>query len=99
MATQSRKEAFEALVARHEAEVFRIGLRLLRDREDDSASPGQQERVYRPLLGERSKLSGVSLQNGWNEVHRRVLQWRRESAAAGRRWRSRPSSRFARPSA
>ena len=48
--------------------------------------PGKQEAVYRPLLGGRSRLAGVSLQNEWNEAHRRVLQWRRESAAAGRPW-------------
>ena len=48
--------------------------------------PQQQEEVYRPLLGERSLLSGVSLQNPWNQVHRRSLQWLRESAATGRSW-------------
>jgi hypothetical protein len=48
--------------------------------------PDEQERVYRPLLGERSRLTGASLQNDWNVAHRRVLQWRRESAAAGRPW-------------
>ncbi len=48
--------------------------------------PDWQERVYRPLLGERSALTGVSLQNGWEVSHQRVLQWIDESTAAGRPW-------------
>ena len=48
--------------------------------------PPQQDDVYRPLLGDRSLLTGVSLQNSWNAAHRKTLQWIRESAAAGRPW-------------
>ncbi len=48
--------------------------------------PPEQELVYRPLLGEKSLLTGVSLQNSWKAAHRSTLQWRRESAAAGRPW-------------
>jgi hypothetical protein len=48
--------------------------------------PNQQEKVYRPLLGDRSVLTGVSLQNPWNQVHKRTLQWIRESEAAGKPW-------------
>jgi hypothetical protein len=48
--------------------------------------PPQQDEVYRPLLGDQSLLTGVSLQNPWDKVHQRTLQWRRESAAAGRPW-------------
>ena len=48
--------------------------------------PGQQERRYRPLLGERSALTGVSLQTGWNGSHRMVVQWIDESARAGKAW-------------
>lgn len=48
--------------------------------------PPEQEMVYRPLLGDRSHLTGVSLQNGWKQTHQRTLQWVRESAAAGRPW-------------
>ena len=48
--------------------------------------PPQQELVYEPLLGDKSLLTGVSLQNPWNKVHQRTLQWLRESAAAGRPW-------------
>ena len=48
--------------------------------------PGQQERRYRPLLGDRSVLTGVSLQTGWSGAHRMVVQWIDESARAGKRW-------------
>ena len=48
--------------------------------------PNQQDQVYRPLLGDQSLLTGVSLQNGWNHAHQRTLQWVRESAAAGKPW-------------
>lgn len=48
--------------------------------------PGQQDQVYTPLLGDGSKLTGVSLQNQWDQAHRRTLKWLRESAAAGKPW-------------
>ncbi len=48
--------------------------------------PNQQEKVYTPLLGNNSLLTGASLQNGWNQVHQRTLQWVTESAKAGRPW-------------
>ena len=48
--------------------------------------PDEQERVFTPLLGPGSLLTGASLQNGWDAAHRRVLQWRRASAMAGRPW-------------
>jgi hypothetical protein len=48
--------------------------------------PNWQERVYRPLLGNRSALTGVSLQNSWEVSHQCVLQWIEESTAAGRPW-------------
>jgi hypothetical protein len=48
--------------------------------------PDQQEKVYRPLLGNQSQLTGFSLQNHWSAVHRLTLQWIQESAAAGRPW-------------
>ncbi|HYE05913.1 MAG TPA: malectin domain-containing carbohydrate-binding protein [Planctomycetota bacterium] len=48
--------------------------------------PGQQESVYRPLLGDASKLTGASIQIGWNTVHGEMLQWIRESTAAGKAW-------------
>jgi len=48
--------------------------------------PQQQDEVYKPLLGNGSLLTGVSLQNSWKAVHQQTLHWRRESAAAGRPW-------------
>lgn len=48
--------------------------------------PPQQEKVYLPLIGSESKLTGASLQNGWNVVNQRTLKWVKESAAAGRPW-------------
>ncbi|MCP5520072.1 MAG: DUF5060 domain-containing protein [Verrucomicrobiales bacterium] len=48
--------------------------------------PDQQDKVYGALLGNRSQLSGASLQNAWNQTHRRTLQWVAASAAAGRPW-------------
>mgnify|MGYP005848692909 CR=1 FL=1 len=48
--------------------------------------PNAQDRVYPPLLGDRSPLSGASLQNGWNAAHQRVLKWVAASAAAGKPW-------------
>ncbi|MEM8783810.1 MAG: DUF5060 domain-containing protein [Planctomycetota bacterium] len=48
--------------------------------------PHEQERKYRPLLGDQSELTGAALQNDWNKAHQQVLQWLRESAAAGKPW-------------
>ncbi len=48
--------------------------------------PDQQEKVYTPLLGDQSLLTGASLQNSWNQVHQRTLQWLTESAKSGRPW-------------
>jgi hypothetical protein len=48
--------------------------------------PPQQDKVYTPLLGDKSQLTGASLQNGWNMAHQRTLKWVNDSAAAGRPW-------------
>ncbi|MGQ9607503.1 MAG: DUF5060 domain-containing protein [Thermogutta sp.] len=48
--------------------------------------PNWQDRVYSQLLGDQSFLTGASLQNDWNEVHQRTLQWVRASSEAGRPW-------------
>ena len=48
--------------------------------------PDEQDRVYTPLLGKGSALTGASLQNQWDAAHQRVLKWRRESAKAGKPW-------------
>jgi hypothetical protein len=48
--------------------------------------PGQQDKVYTKLLGDRSLLTGVSLQNSWNTAHQLTLRWIRESEKCGRSW-------------
>ena len=48
--------------------------------------PQEQDRVYTPLLGTNSVLTGVSLQNDWNATHARTLQWINASAATGKPW-------------
>ncbi len=48
--------------------------------------PEQQDKVYVPLLGADSPLTGVSLQNDWNVVHQCTLRWIEASAEAGRPW-------------
>jgi hypothetical protein len=48
--------------------------------------PGEQDRVYMPLLGDQSALTGASLQNNWNQTHARTLKWVLESAKAGKPW-------------
>lgn len=48
--------------------------------------PGQQDKVYPPLLGRQSELTGASLQNSWNQAHKRTLKWVTESAKAGKPW-------------
>lgn len=48
--------------------------------------PNWQDSVYPELLGEKSVLTGASLQMMWDQVHRRTLQWRKASAASGRAW-------------
>ncbi|MEO6750385.1 MAG: DUF5060 domain-containing protein [Opitutus sp.] len=45
-----------------------------------------QDKIYTPLLGDKSKLTGASLQNEWDHTHQRTLKWVRESAAASRPW-------------
>jgi hypothetical protein len=48
--------------------------------------PNQQDKVYPPLLGSKSVLTGASLQNSWSAAHQRTLKWVRESAKAGKPW-------------
>ena len=49
--------------------------------------PEWQRRVYEPLLGDKSKLTGLSLQNSSLETtHAQTVYWVRASAAAGRPW-------------
>jgi len=48
--------------------------------------PNAQDKVYPPLLGEQSVLTGASLQNSWQAAHQQTLKWVRASAEAGRPW-------------
>jgi hypothetical protein len=48
--------------------------------------PDWQDRVYPPLLGDQSALTGASLQNSWSVDHQRVLHWLRESEKSGKPW-------------
>lgn len=49
--------------------------------------PEQQDKVYRPLLGRDSPLTGVSLQNSHiRDTHRQTVKWVRASADAGKPW-------------
>lgn len=48
--------------------------------------PNQQDKVYSELLGEKSLLTGASLQNAWSCAHQRTLKWVRASHEAGRPW-------------
>ena len=48
--------------------------------------PPQQEKVYSKLIGRQSMLTGVSLQNEWNQAHQRTFKWVTESSKSGRPW-------------
>ncbi|QDU89990.1 hypothetical protein Pla175_33890 [Pirellulimonas nuda] len=48
--------------------------------------PNQQDKVYKPLLGDASKLAGASLQNSWNDVHHLTKKWVDASREAGKPW-------------
>lgn len=49
--------------------------------------PDQQDRVYRPLLGDGSVLTGCSLQNSnIKDTHSQTVKWVREATRTGRPW-------------
>lgn len=48
--------------------------------------PDWQDRVYPELLGNKSALTGASLQNSWSQAHQRTLKWVTASAQAGKPW-------------
>ncbi|OSX71145.1 hypothetical protein BU14_0587s0006 [Porphyra umbilicalis] len=49
--------------------------------------PADKQRVYTPLLGWSSPLTGASLQvAAWPNVHKETIQWVHASAAAGKPW-------------
>ncbi len=48
--------------------------------------PDWQDRVYADLLGDKSVLTGASLQNSWDAAHERTRKWVTESAKLGKPW-------------
>lgn len=49
--------------------------------------PNQQDQQYRPLLGDSSRLTGVSLQNSHiRDTHHQTVKWVKESTDAGKPW-------------
>jgi hypothetical protein len=77
--TQSTEEVREMVKFIHDTDPYKHNIVI-------HTFPNQQDQVYTPLLGNQSLLTGVSLQNGWNQVHQRTLKWMIASAEAGRPW-------------
>jgi hypothetical protein len=77
--TQSTEEVRDMVKYLHDTDPYKHHIVL-------HTFPPEQELVYRPLIGDQSLLTGVSLQNSWKAAHQRTLQWIRESAEAGRPW-------------
>jgi hypothetical protein len=77
--TQSTEEVRDMVKFLHDTDPYRHHIVI-------HTFPGQQDKVYTPLLGDQSLLTGASLQNGWNQTHQRTLKWLTESAAAGKPW-------------
>lgn len=49
--------------------------------------PDQQDKIYNALIGNRSKLTGVSLQNsGISDTHWQTVKWVKASTASGKPW-------------
>ena len=51
--------------------------------------PNRHEKIYGPLLGDKSALTGLSIQTSSKEflqVHDAVVKWVRKSAEAGKKW-------------
>ena len=49
--------------------------------------PGDQDKVYNALLGDKSKLTGLSLQNsGIKDTHWQTVKWVRRSTDTGKPW-------------
>ena len=85
--TQTSEEVRDMVKFLHDTDAYRHPIVL-------HTFPPEQEKVYAPLLGDKSLLTGVSLQNSWRAAHQRTLQWLRESAAAGRRGSSQTMSKI-----
>jgi hypothetical protein len=77
--TQSSEEIRDMIEYLHDTDPYKHNIVI-------HTFPPQQEKVYDPLLGSRSLLTGVSLQNSWDRVHQQTLQWLRASRAANRPW-------------
>jgi hypothetical protein len=77
--TQSTEEVRDMVKYLHDTDPYKNHIVL-------HTFPPQHEKVYRPLIGDKSLLTGVSMQTGWKQSHKRTLQWRGESATAGRPW-------------
>ncbi len=77
--TQSTEEVRDMVRFIHDTDPYRHNIVI-------HTYPNQQDKVYTPLLGDGSLLTGVSLQNSWRDVHQRTLQWVGESAKTGRPW-------------
>ncbi len=49
--------------------------------------PGDQDKVYNPLLGNKSRLTGLSIQNSaLKDTHWQTVKWVRASTTAGKPW-------------
>lgn len=51
--------------------------------------PPQKQKIYTPLLGGKSELTGLSMQGSdpnFGDVHRDVLEWVKKSTEAGKPW-------------
>ena len=77
--TQSTEEVQDMVKYLHDTDPYRHHIVL-------HTFPPEMEKVYRPLLGDKSLLTGVSMQTSWKQSHKKTLQWRAESAASGRAW-------------
>ncbi len=49
-------------------------------------APGDQDKIYTPLLGTKSELTGASIQCRYNQVHDLTKTWIAKSQNAGKAW-------------
>jgi hypothetical protein len=77
--TQSTEEIVDMVKFIHDTDPYKHNIVI-------HTFPNQQEKVYTPLLGNNSLITGASLQNHWDATHKRTLQWVKESRDAGRPW-------------
>lgn len=77
--TQSTAEVQDMVKFLHDTDPYRHHIVL-------HTFPPEMDKVYRPLIGDKSLLTGLSMQTSWKQSHQKTLQWRKESAATGRAW-------------